>query len=149
MSFDISHCLHTSKFKLCIQTQPLQTLLNEILKQESSRSFYLNCITRTCPESMADELRSQASKFPSLLGSQFVNSLAAQPGPISKAIQYLLSAIGIGVYNSGDQADVTWQVMNEFMEQYFPTRYDWRLSNCDEKRTCPCRKKDDIVHTIH
>ena len=36
-----------------------------------------------------------------------------------------------------------------FMEQYFPTRYDWRLSNCDEKRTCPCRKKDDIVHTIH
>ena len=78
---------------------------------------------------MADELRSQASKFPSLLGSQFVNSLAAQPGPISKAIQYLLSAIGIGVYNSGDQADVTWQVMNEFMEQYFPKRDRSTLSD--------------------
>jgi hypothetical protein len=37
-----------------------------------------------------------------------------------------------------------------FQEQYLPTRYDWRLSNCDERRTGPCRKKyDNVEHKFH
>jgi len=36
-----------------------------------------------------------------------------------------------------------------YQEQCLPTRYDWRLSNCDEKRTIPCKLKDNIKHTIH
>jgi hypothetical protein len=37
-----------------------------------------------------------------------------------------------------------------FMEQYLPTSYDWRLSNCDERRTCRCKIKDDAVkHKFH
>ena len=35
-------------------------------------------------------------------------------------------------------------------EQYFPTKYDWRLSNCDEKRSCRCKLKDDVEkHKFH
>ena len=36
-----------------------------------------------------------------------------------------------------------------FQEPYLPTRYDWRLSNCDEKRTGPCRKVDNVKHKFH
>ena len=37
-----------------------------------------------------------------------------------------------------------------FQEQYLPTKYDWRLSNCDERRSTPCRKKYDTVqHKFH
>jgi hypothetical protein len=36
-----------------------------------------------------------------------------------------------------------------FQEQYLPTSYDWRLSNCDEKRTCRCKLKDDVKHKFH
>ena len=32
-----------------------------------------------------------------------------------------------------------------FQEPYLPTRYDWRLSNCDEKRSSPCRLKDEYT----
>ena len=35
-------------------------------------------------------------------------------------------------------------------EQYLPTSYDWRLSNCDERRSGPCQKKyDNVRHTFH
>ena len=30
-----------------------------------------------------------------------------------------------------------------FMEQYLPTSYDWRQSNCDERRSGPCCRRDD------
>ena len=36
-----------------------------------------------------------------------------------------------------------------FLEPYLPTRYDWRLSNCDEKRTCRCKKVDNVKHKFH
>lgn len=37
-----------------------------------------------------------------------------------------------------------------FQEQYLPTSYDWRKSNCDERRSVPCKLKDDVVkHTFH
>ena len=37
-----------------------------------------------------------------------------------------------------------------FQEQYLPTGYDWRKSNCDERRTGPCRKKhDNVEHKFH
>ena len=29
-----------------------------------------------------------------------------------------------------------------------PMSYDWRYSNCDEKRSCPCRKTDVITLSI-
>ena len=35
-------------------------------------------------------------------------------------------------------------------EQYLPTRYDWKQSNCDEKRTVPCKLKEEYVkHKLH
>ena len=37
-----------------------------------------------------------------------------------------------------------------FQEQYLPTGYDWRKSNCDEKRIGPCRLKDEYIkHKYH
>jgi hypothetical protein len=36
-----------------------------------------------------------------------------------------------------------------FQEQYLPTSYDWRLSNCDERRSTPCRQIDHIRHNFH
>ena len=37
-----------------------------------------------------------------------------------------------------------------FQEQYLPRTYDWRHSNCDEKRTVPCQRKDEIIkHKFH
>jgi hypothetical protein len=36
-----------------------------------------------------------------------------------------------------------------FQEQYLPTSYDWRLSNCDERRSTPCRKVEYIKHKFH
>jgi hypothetical protein len=36
-----------------------------------------------------------------------------------------------------------------FQEQYFPTSYDWRQSNCDEKRSGPCKKVDNVKHKFH
>jgi hypothetical protein len=38
-----------------------------------------------------------------------------------------------------------------FMEQYLPTSYDWRQSNCDERRSGPCRKMYDkiVEHKFH
>ena len=37
-----------------------------------------------------------------------------------------------------------------FLEQYLPTSYDWRLSNCDERRSGPCKIKDEYVkHKFH
>ena len=32
-----------------------------------------------------------------------------------------------------------------FQEQYLPTGYDWRKSNCDEKRSGPCRMKAEYA----
>jgi len=32
-----------------------------------------------------------------------------------------------------------------FQEQYLPTGYDWRKSNCDEKRIVPCRLKSEYI----
>ena len=36
-----------------------------------------------------------------------------------------------------------------FQEQYLPTGYDWRQSNCDERRSTPCRQIDHIRHNFH
>jgi hypothetical protein len=36
-----------------------------------------------------------------------------------------------------------------FQEQYLPTSYDWRLSNCDERRSGPCRRVDYVKHKFH
>jgi len=36
-----------------------------------------------------------------------------------------------------------------FLEQYLPTSYDWRLSNCDERRSGPCKKVDNVKHKFH
>ena len=37
-----------------------------------------------------------------------------------------------------------------FLEDYLPTGYDWRLSNCDERRSGPCKIKDEYVkHKFH
>ena len=37
-----------------------------------------------------------------------------------------------------------------FQEQYLPTSYDWRKSNCDERRSCKCKLKDEFVkHKFH
>ena len=36
-----------------------------------------------------------------------------------------------------------------FLEQYLPTSYDWRLSNCDERRSVPCRRVDNVKHKFH
>jgi hypothetical protein len=36
-----------------------------------------------------------------------------------------------------------------FQEQYLPTSYDWRQSNCDERRSTPCRRVDQVRHTFH
>ena len=36
-----------------------------------------------------------------------------------------------------------------FQEQYLPTGYDWRQSNCDERRSTPCRQVDDVKHKFH
>jgi len=36
-----------------------------------------------------------------------------------------------------------------FQEQYLPTSYDWRLSNCDERRSGPCRRVDNVKHKFH
>lgn len=53
--------------------------------------------------------------------------------------------------NQSDCYDDTKKDKTEtFQEPYFPTRYDWRLSNCDERRTCRCKLKDDAVkHKFH
>jgi hypothetical protein len=53
--------------------------------------------------------------------------------------------------NQSDCYDDTKKDKTEsFQEQHFPTNYDWRLSNCDEKRTGPCRIKDEYVkHKFH
>ena len=34
-------------------------------------------------------------------------------------------------------------------EPPFPTSYDWRLSNCDERRSGPCCRKDTVKHSVH
>ena len=34
-------------------------------------------------------------------------------------------------------------------EPYFPTSYDWRQSNCDERRSGPCRRRDTVKHSVH
>jgi hypothetical protein len=36
-----------------------------------------------------------------------------------------------------------------FQEQYLPTSYDWRQSNCDERRSGPCKKVDNVKHKFH
>ena len=36
-----------------------------------------------------------------------------------------------------------------FQEQYLPTGYDWRQSNCDERRSTPCRRIDHVRHKFH
>jgi hypothetical protein len=36
-----------------------------------------------------------------------------------------------------------------FQEQYLPTSYDWRLSNCDERRSTPCCRIDHVRHKFH
>jgi hypothetical protein len=36
-----------------------------------------------------------------------------------------------------------------FQEQYLPTGYDWRQSNCDERRSTPCRRVDNVKHKFH
>ena len=36
-----------------------------------------------------------------------------------------------------------------FQEQYLPTGYDWRQSNCDERRSTPCMKVDNVKHKFH
>jgi len=36
-----------------------------------------------------------------------------------------------------------------FLEQYLPTSYDWRLSNCDERRSTPCRRIDHVRHKFY
>ena len=36
-----------------------------------------------------------------------------------------------------------------FLEQYLPTSYDWRQSNCDERRSVPCKKIDNVRHKFH
>jgi hypothetical protein len=48
--------------------------------------------------------------------------------------------------NQTDCYDVTKMDKTEsFQEQYLPTGYDWRKSNCDEKRIVPCRMKDEYI----
>jgi hypothetical protein len=48
--------------------------------------------------------------------------------------------------NQTDCYDVTKQDKTElFQELYLPRSYDWRLSNCDEKRIVPCRLKDEYI----
>ena len=34
-------------------------------------------------------------------------------------------------------------------EPPFPTSYDWRQSNCDERRSGPCCRKDTVKHSVH
>jgi hypothetical protein len=52
--------------------------------------------------------------------------------------------------NQSDCYDDTKKDKTEpFQEQYLPTRYDWRLSNCDERRTCRCKLKDDVKHKFY
>ena len=34
-------------------------------------------------------------------------------------------------------------------EPYFPTGYDWRQSNCDERRSGPCCRRDTVKHVGH
>ena len=50
-----------------------------------------------------------------------------------------------------DGHDDTKRDKNEsYQEQYLPTGYDWRKSNCDEKRIVPCRLKDEFIkHKYH
>jgi len=51
--------------------------------------------------------------------------------------------------NQLDYDDTKKDKTEPFQEQYLPTSYDWRLSNCDEKRTCRCKLKDDVKHKFH
>jgi len=47
------------------------------------------------------------------------------------------------------QNDEKWG-KTETLESYsinLPKSFDWRTSNCDEKRSCPCRPKVDNLHT--
>jgi hypothetical protein len=34
-------------------------------------------------------------------------------------------------------------------EPYFPTSYDWKQSNCDERRSGPCCRRDNVKHVGH
>jgi len=48
--------------------------------------------------------------------------------------------------NQSDCYDDTKRDKTEpYQEQYLPTGYDWRKSNCDEKRVGPCRLKAEYV----
>lgn len=34
-------------------------------------------------------------------------------------------------------------------EPLFPTSYDWKQSNCDERRSGPCCRRDTVKHAVH
>ena len=53
--------------------------------------------------------------------------------------------------NQTDCYDVTKMDKTEsYQEQYLPKSYDWRKSNCDEKRIVPCRMKEEYIkYTFH
>jgi hypothetical protein len=47
--------------------------------------------------------------------------------------------------NQLDDYETKKEKTEPFQEQYLPTGYDWRKSNCDERRTVPCRMKDEYL----
>ena len=53
--------------------------------------------------------------------------------------------------NQPDYDDSTQRKLSEPVESepYFPTSYDWRLSNCDERRSGPCCRRDIVKHSVH
>ncbi len=53
--------------------------------------------------------------------------------------------------NQPDYDDSKQQKLSEPVESepYFPTSYDWRQSNCDERRSGPCCRRDTVKHSVH
>ena len=99
----------------------LQALLTKIMDREVLRVIYLNCGLKdvSTPELMATELRNQASKLPSMLGSQFIKLLTSQLGPVAKLVQSVATFLGFSV-KSGDGFVVTGQLMTAFYDLFLP-----------------------------